>query len=72
MLGAMAKYLGVRGIRLFDYPRWSEAFRDELRTHGEGLAQAAGLPIESIRRVKAFRKGKASRTSSPPGVSTPA
>src|SRR5574341_880692 len=54
--GAMAKYLGARDIRLFDYPRWAEPFRDELRVHAEQLAQAHGLPIEFIRRVKDFRK----------------
>ena len=54
--GAMATYLGARGIRLFDYPRWAEPFRDEIRTHAERLAQDAGLSIEFIRRVKDFRK----------------
>jgi hypothetical protein len=54
--GAMAKYLGARDIRLFDYPRWAEPFRDELRAHAERLAQEAGLPIEFIRRVKDVRK----------------
>lgn len=55
---AMARYLGARGIRLFDYPRWAEPFRDELRAHAERLAQEAGLTIEFIRRVKDFRKEK--------------
>ena len=54
--GAMAKYLGARGIRLFDYPRWAEPFRDTLRTHAEQLAREHGLTIEFIRRVKDFRK----------------
>ena len=54
--GAMATYLGARAIRLFDYPRWAEPFRDELRAHAEQLAQEAGVPIEFIRRVKDFRK----------------
>ncbi len=53
---AMAKYLGARKIRLFDYPRWAEPFREEIRTHAEQLAQAAGLTIEYIRRLKDFRK----------------
>lgn len=54
--GAMATYLGARQIRLFDYPRWAEPFRDEIRTHAERLAQEAGLTIEFIRRAKDFRK----------------
>jgi hypothetical protein len=52
---AMARYLGARQIRLFDYPRWAEPFREELRAHTEQLAQAHGLPIEFIRR-RTFRK----------------
>jgi hypothetical protein len=54
--GAMAKYLGARQIRLFDYPRWAEPFRDEIRAQAERLAREAGLTIEFIRRVKEFRK----------------
>ena len=53
---AMARYLGARNIRLFDYPRWAEPFRDEIRIHAEQVAQAHGLTIEFIRRGKAFRK----------------
>lgn len=54
--GAMAQYLGARDIRLFDYPRWAEPFRDELRAHAERLAQESRLTIEFIRRGKDFRK----------------
>ena len=54
--GAMAGYLGYHKIRLFDYPRWAEPLRDELRHHAEQLAIEAGIEIEFIRRHKAFRK----------------
>src|SRR5574341_2323733 len=54
--GAMATYLGARDIRLFDYPRWAEPFREEIRAHAERLAQEAGLTIDFVRRVKEFRK----------------
>ena len=53
--GAMMRYLGARGIRFFDYPRFWEPAREELRTHAERLAQEHGLEIEFIRR-KDFRK----------------
>lgn len=53
---AMARYLGARDIRLFDYPRWAEPFRDAIRTHAEQLARDHGLTIEFIRRLKDFRK----------------
>ena len=45
---AMARYLSARGTRLFDYPRWAEPFRDELRAHAERLAEEHGLEIDFI------------------------
>lgn len=42
-------------VRLFDYPRWAEPFKAELRANAEGIATAAGLEIEYIRK-KNFRK----------------
>lgn len=55
---AMASHLDARGIRLFDYPRWAEPLRDEIRTHAERVAQEHGLTIEFIRSTDDFRKGK--------------
>src|SRR5712691_3000439 len=52
----MARYLRIHDIRLFDYPRFAEPLRDEVRANAERLAQAAGLEIEYIRSVHAFRK----------------
>ena len=52
----MTAYLKARGVRIFDYPKWAEQWRDLLRTHVETLATAEGLPIEFIKKVKAFRK----------------
>jgi hypothetical protein len=54
--GAMARYLGERQVRLFDYPRWAEPLRDEIREYAERLAREAGLQIEFIRRLRDFRK----------------
>jgi len=53
---AMAGYLSYRDIRLFDYARWAEPLRDEVRANAERLAAEAGLEIEFIRKLKAFRK----------------
>jgi hypothetical protein len=53
---AMAGHLGGRGIRLFDYAHWAEPLRDEIRANAERLAAEAGLEIEFIRKLKAFRK----------------
>lgn len=55
---AMARYLSSHGTRLFDYPRWAEPHRDELRAHAEQVAQEHGLAIEFIPRVDEFRKEK--------------
>jgi hypothetical protein len=53
---AMAGYLSSRDIRLFDYARWAEPLGDEVRANAERLAAEAGLEIEFIRKLKAFRK----------------
>jgi hypothetical protein len=53
---AMAAYLGGNGIRLFDYPRWAEPLREEIRAHAERVAAEAGVEVEFIRQLKAFRK----------------
>jgi hypothetical protein len=52
---AMERHLRVREIRLFDYPRWAEPLREEIRINAERLAREAGLEIDFIRR-KNFRK----------------
>jgi hypothetical protein len=52
---AMAAHLSVHNIRLFDFPRWAEPLRNELRHNAETLAVQAGLEIEFIRH-KNYRK----------------
>jgi hypothetical protein len=52
----MAKYLRVRNIRLFDYPRFAEPLRNEIRANAEAIAREHGLAIEFIRSTGAFRK----------------
>jgi hypothetical protein len=52
---AMARYLRSTGTRLFDFPRFAEPFRDEIRAQAEQVAQEHGLTIEYIPR-KSFRK----------------
>jgi len=37
-----------RKVRIFDYPRFAEPFRDQLREHAERLAGEVGLEIEFI------------------------
>jgi hypothetical protein len=52
----MAAYLRSQGIRLFDYARFVEPLREEIRQNAERLAREHGLAIEFIRAVHAFRK----------------
>jgi hypothetical protein len=52
----MASYLTAHGIRLFDYPRFAEPLRDEIRANAERLAAEHGIEIEFVRRPDAFRK----------------
>ncbi|MGO8720711.1 MAG: hypothetical protein ACLQMO_16075 [Acidobacteriaceae bacterium] len=51
----MTSYLYERKVRIFDYPRFAEPFRDELRENAERLAAEAGIEIEFIRK-RNFRK----------------
>jgi hypothetical protein len=53
---AMALHLSAQQVRLFDFPRWAEPLRDEIRAHAEQLAAEAGLEIEFIRSFRSFRK----------------
>lgn len=52
---AMSSHLRSKGIRIFDYTRFAEPLRDEIRLHAEQLAQNSGLEIEFVRK-RDFRK----------------
>lgn len=52
----MTSYLKVQGIRIFDYPRWAEPLRDQIRANAEAIAKQQGCQIEFIKKVKRFRK----------------
>jgi len=57
---AMTAELNRRKIRIFDYSRFAEPLRDEIRHNAEHLAEENGLKIEFIRRLnfRNFRKEK--------------
>jgi hypothetical protein len=46
----MTAYLYARQVRIFDYPKFAEPFRDQLRENAERLATAHGIQIEFIRK----------------------
>jgi hypothetical protein len=48
----MAGLLGTKAIRIFDYTKWGEPLRDEIRVNAERLAEENGLEIEFLRKKK--------------------
>ena len=52
----MTSFLNANKIRIFDYPEFANALREEIRSHAETLAGENDLEIEFIRKIKAFRK----------------
>ncbi len=46
----MTSYLYERKIRIFDYPRFAEPFRNRLRENAERLAAESGIEIEFLRK----------------------
>jgi len=52
----MSLYLNQHNIKIFDFARFAEPLRDEIRANAEHFAAENGIEIEFIRRPKAFRK----------------
>lgn len=44
----MTSYLYSKGIRIFDYPKFAEPFKDQLRANAEQLAKDNGVEIEFV------------------------
>ena len=51
----MTSYLYQHNVRIFDYPRFAEPFREQIRENAERLAKEAGVEIEFMRKTS-FRK----------------
>ncbi|GAF85199.1 unnamed protein product, partial [marine sediment metagenome] len=47
----MTSYLYSKSVRIFDYSKFAEPFKDELRTNAEQLAQDAGIEIEFVAKT---------------------
>src|SRR5271165_2687400 len=52
----MTDYFYKHQLRIFDYPKWAEPLRQELRQNLERIAAENALPIEFVRSRKSFRK----------------
>jgi len=46
----MTSYLYSKKILIFDYPKFAEPFRDELRTNAEQIAKSNDIEIEFVRK----------------------
>jgi hypothetical protein len=53
--GGMTSFLYERKIRIFDYPKFAEPYRNRIRENAEKMAAEAGIEIEFIRK-RNFRK----------------
>ncbi len=52
----MTDYFYKHQLRIFDYPKWAEPMREELRGNMERVAAENGIEIEFVRSRKSFRK----------------
>ena len=52
----MTSYLNANRIRIFDYQKFCEPLTRKVRSTAESIAKEAGIEIEFIRKVGAFRK----------------
>src|SRR5947199_362787 len=68
----LTSYLFKNNIRIFDYPKFAEPYRDALKENAERLAGEAGLEIEFIRksgvRKEAIIEKKLAERGSKPGL----
>ena len=53
---AMTAYMKSNGIRIFDYPNFSQPLTEQIRQNAEKIASENGIEIEFIRKLHAFRK----------------
>ena len=56
--GGMTSYLYERKIRISDYPKFAEPFRDQLRENAERLGAEAGIEIEFLRKRKVRKEDR--------------
>jgi hypothetical protein len=62
----MTSYLYANQVRIFDYPRFADPFRNQLRENAGQLAAANGIEIEILRKRNVRKGGPGIWSSSPP------
>jgi len=48
---SMTSYLYSQNVRIFDYPKFAEPYRNQIRENAENIAKANGIEIEFIRKA---------------------
>ena len=46
----MTSYLNFKNIRIFDYPKFAEPYKNEIRNNAEKIAEANGLKVDFLRK----------------------
>lgn len=54
----MTSYLSAHNIRIFDYPRWAEPLRDQIRDNAERIAEQHGVQIEFMRSATSRKEDR--------------
>jgi hypothetical protein len=47
----MTHYMYEHGIKIFDYPKFAEPFKDAIRANAERIAKEQGVEIEFMRKT---------------------
>lgn len=55
----MTSYLNAQNVRIFDYPRFAQPLRDQVRANAENLAAKYSAPEESIQSQSRRPAGQA-------------
>jgi hypothetical protein len=48
----MTSFLKSRNIRIFDYPRFAQKLRDDIRINAEAIAKEHGIEIQFIQKTQ--------------------
>jgi hypothetical protein len=57
----MTRYLYQKGIRIFDYAKFAEPFRERIRENAENLAEENEIKIEFIRKKRLAQRSACAR-----------
>ncbi len=68
----MTNYMSQSNIRIFDYPKFAEPFKETIRSNAEQIAKEHGVEIEFIRKVSVRKESiiseKIEKRGNDPGI----